>query len=121
MAAKKEKSNHSAETLDLYDKLIAVAPGIERKGATMPYTSLNGNMFSFLNKNGELCMRLSEADRNEFMKKYKADLCIEYGTVLKEYVSVPAGLFRTTKELKPWFKLSHQYVKTLKTKPARKK
>jgi len=50
MGVKKEQSNHSEETLELYDKLIAALPGVERKGATMHYTSLNGNMFSFLTK-----------------------------------------------------------------------
>lgn len=37
-----------AEKIALYEKLLATIPGIERKGATMPYTSLNGNMFSFI-------------------------------------------------------------------------
>ena len=121
MPVKKETSNHSGETLELYDKLIAALPGVERKGAAMPYTSLNGNMFSFLNKEGILGLRLSQKARDEFLKKYKTTLCIEHGAVMKEYVSVPKKLFENPKELKAWFVSSYEYVKSLKPKATRKK
>lgn len=38
------------ERLAFYDRLIAANPNFERKGKTMPYTSVNGHMFSQLNK-----------------------------------------------------------------------
>lgn len=38
-AVKKKKSNHSEETLELYDKLLASLPGVERKGVSMPFSS----------------------------------------------------------------------------------
>lgn len=41
------------ERLAFYDKLIDTNPNFERKGKTMPYTSVNGHMFSQLNKAGE--------------------------------------------------------------------
>ncbi|HEY4149757.1 MAG TPA: hypothetical protein VGM41_12545 [Chitinophagaceae bacterium] len=44
----------------------------------------------------------------------------QYGIVQKEYVVVPAGLLQKTGELKPWFELSYNYIKTLKPKPATK-
>ena len=121
MASKKEKSNHSEETLGLYDNLIDALPGVERKGATLPYTSLNGNMFSFLNKKGSLGFRLPPELRDQFLKKYKTHLCVEYGVVMKEYALVPRKLFENTKELKSWFILSHEYAKTLKAKSGKKK
>jgi hypothetical protein len=34
--------------LVLYEKVVAAMAGVERKGDTMPYTSLNGHMFSVL-------------------------------------------------------------------------
>jgi hypothetical protein len=37
-----------AEKIALYEKLLVTIPGIERKGADNPYTSLYGNMFSLL-------------------------------------------------------------------------
>ena len=51
MAAKKETQMYAAK-LVLYEKLIATNPAVERKGDTMPYTSLNGHMFSLLAKDG---------------------------------------------------------------------
>ena len=33
------------ETLHLYEALVATCPGLERRGRTMPYTSINGHMF----------------------------------------------------------------------------
>ena len=30
----------------LYEKVVATVPGVERKGATIPYTSLNGHMLA---------------------------------------------------------------------------
>jgi hypothetical protein len=57
--------------LELYDALVASVPGIERKGATVPYTSLNGHMFSYLSKSGVLALRLPEEARETFLNKYK--------------------------------------------------
>ena len=120
MATKKEKSNHPKELLDSYDRLIATNPGVERKGATMPYTSLNGHMFSFIAKDGTFGLRLPEEARDKFLKKYKTRLVEAYGIVLKEYVLVPDKLFMNTKELKPYFDISFAYIKSLKPNPTSK-
>jgi TfoX/Sxy family transcriptional regulator of competence genes len=118
MASK--KSAEFPENLDLYTELMSSLPGIEVKGATMPYTSLNGNMFSFL-KEGAVGLRLSKEAREEFLKNYKTTLFETYGTVMKEYVTVSAALLKESKELKPWIIKSHDYAKTLKAKPTKKK
>lgn len=104
----------------LYDKLIATIPEIERKGDANPYTSLNGNMFTLLHQS-RLAIRLPEQERDKFLKKYKTTLFEAYGTVMKEYVAVPAGLLANTKELKKYLDLSYAYAKTLKPKPTTKK
>jgi hypothetical protein len=39
-----------SDKLELYEKLVATNPSVKRKGATVPYTSLNGHMFSYLSK-----------------------------------------------------------------------
>jgi len=67
----KKTSKAPAETVELYDKLIQTNPKIERKGATMPYTSLNGHMFSYLHPSGSLALRLPAEEREKFLKKYK--------------------------------------------------
>ena len=78
-----------ADKLELYEKLVATNPRVERKGATMPYTSLNGHMFSFLTKTGKLALRLPTKERDAFLKEYKTKLCEQHGSVLEEYVEVP--------------------------------
>jgi TfoX/Sxy family transcriptional regulator of competence genes len=113
--------NAPADILDLYERLVATNPRVERKGATMPYTSLNGHMFSFLTKTGTLALRLATEERDAFLKRYKTKLCEQHGTVLKEYVEVPDALLKETQELKKYFDLSYRYVASLKPKPTKKK
>jgi len=119
MAAKKEAGSY-ANKLAIYEKLVATNPSIERKGDTMPYTSLKGNMFSLLGKDGSLGFRLSKEDREEFLAKYKSGLMEQYGAVMKEYVLIPDQLLNSAKELKKYFDLSYAYAKTLKPKPTSK-
>lgn len=117
----KKTSSAPPEAVAAYDKLIASNSKIERKGATMPYTSVNGNMFSLLDPSGRLTLRLSEKDREAFLKKYKTGDVIQYGAVMKEYVEVPDSLLKNTKEAKKYLDMSFAYAKTLKAKATKKK
>src|SRR5688572_27065128 len=110
-----------ADKLALYEKLVATNPSVERRGAAMPYTSLNGHMFSFLTKAGKLALRLPTEERNAFLEKYKTKLCEQHGSVLEEYVEVPDALLKKTQELKKFFDLSYAYVGSLKPKATVKK
>ena len=110
-----------AARLELYDQLVATNPKVKRQGASVPFTSVNGHMFSYLGKTGELALRLPEGEREPFLKKYKTKLCEMYGIVQKEYVMVPETLLRKTQELKTFFDLSFAYASSLKPKPAKKK
>jgi TfoX/Sxy family transcriptional regulator of competence genes len=117
-----KKSPIPADKIELYEKLLATQPEIERKGADNPYTSLNGNMFSLLlSPEGRLALRLPQDDREQFLKKYKTSLFEAYGAVMKEYVAVPDALLRKTKELQKYLAVSYAYAKTLKPKPTKKK
>lgn len=116
----KNKGILPADKLELYEKLVATNPNIERRGATHPYTSLNGHMFSCLHPPGSLALRLPGDEREKFLKKYKATLFEAYGVVQKEYVAVPDALLKNTRELRKYFELSWQYVQTLKPKPSKK-
>jgi hypothetical protein len=100
-----------------YEKLVATNPLVERKGDTVPYTSLNGHMFSYLSKEGKLALRLPSGPREEFLKKYKTRLCEAYGVVQPEYVEVPEALLPKTAELKKFFDISFEYAGSLKPKP----
>jgi hypothetical protein len=107
--------------LVLYEKVVAAMPGVERKGDTMPYTSLNGHMFSVLHKDGSVALRLPEDQRDAFLKKFKTTLSSQYGSVQPEYVVVPDTLLARTKELQRFFEIGRAYVGSLKPKPTAKK
>lgn len=109
------------DKLDLYDKLIASNPDIQRKGVTMPYTSVNGHMFTILSKTGSLGLRLSKDDRETFLEKYESTLYESHGAIMKEYVTVPDELLEKTAEIKPYLDQSFAYVKTLKPKATKRK
>ncbi|MBV9156816.1 MAG: hypothetical protein JO097_11190 [Acidobacteriaceae bacterium] len=104
------------DKLALYEKLVATNPAVQLKGASVPNTTLNGHMFSYLTKDGKLALRLPEGMREEFLKKYKANLCAAYGKVQPEYVEVPDAMLGKTSELKKYFKASFDYVSSLKPK-----
>ncbi|MGB3717312.1 MAG: hypothetical protein WA996_23055 [Candidatus Promineifilaceae bacterium] len=117
----KEADQIREEKLELYDRLIATNPNIERKGATMPYTSLNGHMFTYFSKSNSLGIRLPKEEREAFLEKYDTTLFESYGAIMKEYVAVPDDLLANTEELRQYLDISYEYVKTLKPKPTKKK
>jgi hypothetical protein len=59
------------DKLAAYKKLIAANPKKELKGATIPYTSYHGHMFSYFQKDGRFGLRLPVKAREDFIKKYK--------------------------------------------------
>jgi TfoX/Sxy family transcriptional regulator of competence genes len=107
----------SQDVLDLYNRLIATQSDVRRKGASMPYTSVNGHMFSFLTADGHLALRLPAAEREAFLGTYQTNLVEQYGKVMKEYVDVPDSLLRDVDELAHHFRTSYTYVSSLKPKP----
>jgi hypothetical protein len=120
MPAAKDKKTVPADKLALYEKLVATVAGVERKGASVPYTSANGNMFSYLAADGTLALRLPKDARENFLTKYQTTLMEAYGIVQKEYVTVPAELLKNTEELKAYFEMSYEYIMSLKPKPTKK-
>lgn len=113
----RDASASYALNLALYEKLVDRFPGVERKGATMPYTSMNGNMQSLLTKEGVVALRLGSEDREQFIRDHKTGLVEQYGVVMKEYVAVPDELLRATSRLAKYFERSRDYVGSLRAKP----
>lgn len=109
------------DKLEAYDRLIASHPEIERKGKSMPYTSMNGHMFTHLDKSGTMGIRLPEDEREAFLNNYETTLYVQHGATMKEYATVPDQLLQNTDELKPYLKISLDYIKTLKPKSTKKK
>ncbi|MCP4306625.1 MAG: TfoX/Sxy family protein [bacterium] len=91
------------------------------KGAKNPYTSRNGHMFSFLAADGTTAIRLSDELADEFLSAYESGPVIQYGSVMRGYVSVPDDLLRSTTEIGSWFKRSYDWIGTLEPKATKKK
>jgi len=109
------------DSIALYDSLLKGNPAIERKGKTMPYTSINGHMFSFLSKEGKMGLRLSKEDLAVFIEKHHAEMMVQHGRTMKEYVEIPDKLLQDTKQLSKYLQKSFDYVSGLKPKPTKKK
>jgi hypothetical protein len=110
-----------ADRVALFDALVGLFPDVERKGAGFPYTSVNGNMFSMLNENGALALRLPVAERETFLTRYGTTLNVSHGVVQKEYVVVPDALLADTEELREHFAVSLAYARSLRPKPTTRK
>lgn len=108
------------EKLAIYEALIASEAGVERKGATMPYTSLNGNMFSFLSPAGELAFRLSKADREAFLARFPDATVTQHGRLMKDYIEVPGAIIEDATALSELFQQSLAHARTLKPKATKR-
>jgi hypothetical protein len=109
------------DRLAFYEQLVASTPDVERKGPTMPYTSRNGHMFSFLDPTGTVALRLPPDARDEFTSRYEATLIEQHGRIMQEFVAIPASLLERTDELRPWLTRSHDWIGTLKPKPTKRR
>jgi hypothetical protein len=108
------------EKLEIYDKLIATNPNFVRQGKTMPFTSANGYMFSQLNKDGEIGIRLSKESCKKFMEENRTTVFKAYGAVMKDYVLVPEHMLGNMKLLASLLDESYNYVMSLKPKATKK-
>ena len=115
-----QKYRGPAERLERYENLVAGNDAVERKGATVPYTSRNGHMFSFLDKAGSMALRLPKDSRKRFIDEYVTTIAEQYGRRMKEYVVIPGNLLDNTEELRPWFDESYEWIGTLKPKPTKR-
>ncbi|MEW7007401.1 hypothetical protein [Lentilitoribacter sp. EG35] len=109
------------EALENYKTLAESEFGEKVKGKANPYTSINGNMFSFLDKEGTLCLRLSKADLANFMAEHDVPPVKQYGAVMKDYVSIPHPVLDDQKRLKEVFGKCLDNAKSLPAKPTKKK
>lgn len=108
--------NQFDKSLEHYRKAVESISGMELKGKTMPYTSADGHMFSQLNKDGELGVRLSKSDREIFYKEHGEEPFLSYGAVMKEYVKIPEGLMENVTMIVDYLEAGFAYVSTLKPK-----
>lgn len=106
-----------AEKLVLYTEAVEQSGSeAEVKGAKNPYTSRNGHMFSFLDKDGTMALRLSEEHTQEFRSQYESGDVTQYGATMRGYSSVPDDLLADTEALAVWFEKSWSWIGTLPPK-----
>ena len=105
--------------LERYTAVVEGA-GEAVKGAKNPYTSRNGHMFSFLDGEGGMALRLSKELTDEFLFTYESGPVIRYASVMRGYASVPDDLLSNTDELGSWFKKAYDWIGTLEPKPTKK-
>lgn len=104
------------ERLAIYDAIIAQCTDFQRKGKTMPYTSANGYMFTLLNKDAEIGIRLSKSDQVEFKEKYNATEYRSYNAIMRDYVRVPNELLKDMDLIAKYMQKGFKYVMSLKPK-----
>lgn len=109
------------DALDRYTAVVEASAGdIQVKGAKNPYTSRNGHMFSFLDAGGAMALRLPDELRDEFTSRFESGPVVQYGTVMRGYVSVPAELLADAEALSRWLDRSYEWIGTLAPKPTKK-
>jgi hypothetical protein len=104
------------DKLKKYDQLVAKCPRFERKGKTMIYTSANGYMFSALNKAGEIGIRFSKKDQDEYIKKYNTTVFKSYGAVMKGYILIHDEMLKDLDNVANLLNESYDYVMSLEPK-----
>jgi hypothetical protein len=116
----KGASSPHREKVELIQALVATNPRVELKGDAMPYTSVNGHMFSVLSQEGKFALRLPETDGAAFVAKYKTQPVLMYGATMHEYVDVPDALLSRTAEFRRYFEASYAYVASLAPKATKR-
>ncbi len=104
-----------ADALERYAAVVKAA-GEVVKGAKNPYTSRNGHMFSLLDVEGAMALRLSDELADEFLSSYESGPVIQYGSVMRGYVSIPDDLLSDAEELGSWFEKAYVWIGTLEPK-----
>ncbi|MHA7899163.1 MAG: hypothetical protein ACX94B_04815 [Henriciella sp.] len=74
------------DLIQRYEAAIAASGRFERKGKANPYTSANGHMFSQINKDDRLGIRLPKSRQAELLAKYGAGPFKSYGATMRDYV-----------------------------------
>ena len=103
------------ESVAFYEALLATIPAIERKGATMPYTSVNGNMFSGL-FGSAVGVKVSDADRAELEQ---VDGTGPYGPAerpMSGWTTLPDAWRRHPDQVTEWMGRADAHVSTLPPK-----
>jgi len=101
--------------LKIYYEIEESCNGFERKGKKMIYTPSNGYMFTLLNKNAEIDIRLPKEEAM-FMEKHNTGHYYSCDTKMKDHVLIPESIWEDKKLMVRYFEQSFEYVNSLPTK-----
>lgn len=104
------------QKLELYDALVARCPGLKRKGKTVPSTTVNGHMFSMLNKAGELGIRFPKDAQKRYMEELETTEFRSHGAVMRGYVLMPERMWDDLESLAGYLNESYEYAMSLDPK-----
>tara|TARA_R110002049_G_scaffold199382_4_gene369502 strand:+ start:113 stop:439 length:327 start_codon:yes stop_codon:yes gene_type:complete len=104
------------DTLKIYDAIVEDCKGFERKGKNMIYTSSNGYMFTLLNKEAQIGIRLPKDIAAKFKTDFNSDDYYSHGAKMRDYVIVPDAMCNDKKLLVSYFEKSFAYVNSLPPK-----
>ena len=102
------------DALARHEALVASHEGIAVKGKANRYTALNGNMFSFLDKSGALCLRIGKEARAALPADQVSEPVVQYGSVMRDYVEVSEAAASDAQVLERLFALSLDHARGLK-------
>ncbi len=110
------------ELVEKFNTFVPEKADVEkRKMFGYPCSFINGNMFMGLYEKN-MFLRLSEKDREEFLKLDRAGPFEPVtGRPMKQYVVIPPWLIEDKKELSLWIERSYEYASNLPPKKKRKK
>ena len=69
-----------------FERAIAASGKYECKGKANPYTSANGHMFSQINKDDQLGIRLPKSRQVALLEDFGAGPFMSYGATMRDYV-----------------------------------
>ena len=113
-------SQKYAAALARFEALVGDYPDFVIKGAANKYTALNGNMFSALQKDGVLTVRLSESQKKAYNLEHGTGDVISYGAVMRGYVYVTDAIWNDDEKARALFAQSVEHARALKPKPTKK-
>lgn len=108
------------EALARYLAMVEASGNGEVKGVKNPYTSRNGHMFSFLDPDGTLALRLSDEATNEFRQHHDSGPVEQYGRTMQGYSSVPEDLAADQAALVEWYDRAWTWIGTLPPKATKR-
>ncbi len=74
------------DLVTVFEAAISAASQMDRKGKANPYTSANGHMFSQINKDDQLGIRLPKPRQKALLQEYGAGPFKSYGATMRDYV-----------------------------------